>query len=424
MSSGVVLLGLLTGWAQAGPAEVPATGEETPAAATAAPARAVTLADCLAIALEQQPGLAAHRASVAAAYTQRQGLHDLKIPPILIARELPIRRKQSNLGIAIAEAGLNQAEWEALYAVKRLYLAVLFAREQKRVADDIVQQFRFYQERVKKLVRNGESRKFSENTVKKITAYLGLAENRQAEAERGIERALAALREAMGVEQEFCFTVPEQSLPDVREAVARDQVVQFAITRRGELVQAVTALAVTNLEVDAQGTTHLPTARTFASVVDIHARPIPQGNHNGEYRPAAVGLEMPPTLAGTRSARIQRAKDLSARAAAVVDKTRNLIVLEAEDTFLHWQETARKVKQSLEAATAAIELAEDARKGFRAGLNENIEELLANDVLAGQAQSAYNEARYQHGIALAALERVTAGGIQANADSLAPSHSK
>jgi hypothetical protein len=71
------------------------------------------------------------------------------------------------------------------------------------------------------------------------------------------------------------------------------------------------------------------------AVVDIHARPIPQGTRNTEYRPDAVGPEMPPSLAGHRQDRMARAGEFNARA-AVVDKTRNLIVLEAENSFFQW----------------------------------------------------------------------------------------
>ena len=39
------------------------------------------------------------------------------------------------------------------------------------------------------------------------------------------------------------------------------------------------------------------------------------------------------------------------------------------------------------------------------------EDLLQNDVLAGQAQAGYNEALFNQILALANLERITAGGF-------------
>lgn len=374
--------------------------------------RALSLAECIHLALEQQPALAAHRASLAAAETGRRALEKMHLAS-LMARDLPIRKEQAALGVTIASAGLNQAEWETRYAVTRTYLSVLYAREQQRVADDVVANLKFYQERVSELVKKGESREWTTSTVDKISVYLGLAEPRQAEAARGVERALAALREAMGVGPNYCFEVPPAPLPDVRAEVCRELIVQEALARRGEMLQAQTAAEVTRLEVDAQGKSHMPTVRTFAAVADIHARPIPQGVQNTEYRPGAVGLDMPGTLAGHRSSRVERARDLSARAMAVVDKTRGLITLEAEDAYFKWAEAVKKVAQTRAGADAGIRLAKFTREDFRSGQKVKIEDLLTNEVLAGQAQAAANEARYQYALALAALERITAGGFDA-----------
>src|SRR5262245_41474478 len=97
-----------------GVAPAQAQPERLPAPLTSS--TTLSLGDCLAIALERQPALAGHRASVSAAEAQKRGLDELHLAR-LISRELPIRRKQAALGITIAEAGLDQAEQETVYAV-------------------------------------------------------------------------------------------------------------------------------------------------------------------------------------------------------------------------------------------------------------------------------------------------------------------
>ncbi len=139
------------------------------------------------------------------------------------------------------------------------------------------------------------------------------------------------------------------------------------------MIQSASAVRVTELEVDAQGTSLALTMRTFAAGSDVHAREIPQGVSNKEYRPSAIGLDMPTLLAGHRHDRMERARAFQARAAAVAEKTTNLIRLETEAAFLKWQDAD--------------------------GIT-----------LADQAEAQYNEALYYHALALAALERVTAGG--------------
>lgn len=395
-------------WADAD--TLPPTTDVVSAAAAPAPLGPLTVADCLRIADEQQPALAAHRASLAAAQTQYQGLKRLHPPPF-VARDLPIRRQQACMGVTIAKAGLDQAWWETAYAVERTYYSVLYARQQQQVADDLVAALKFYHERVADLVKKGESRDYTTSTVDKIGLYLALAQTRQAEASRGMERALAALREAMGVAAGTPLTLAENKLPEPKVEVSRDQIVNLAVANRGELVQAETAERVTALEVDAQGKSLRPTMRTFAAVVDVHARPVPQGLANTEYRPGAVSLEMPTLMAGPRSARIERAENLSARATAVVDKTRNLVALDAEDAFLKWEDAVKKLPTAKAGAEGGLRLSKNTREDFTAGQRVKIEDILTNEVLAAQARSGYNETLYQLVIGLAGLQRVTAGGF-------------
>ncbi len=389
------------------PADAPGAEIQTVTPATAGP---LTLDDCLRIAFEQQPALAAHRASLAAAQTQYAGLEKLHAPPLL-ARDLPIRRRQACLGIRIAQAGLSKSEVDAVYAVERTYFSVIYARQQDKVAGNVVDSLKFYQQRVKEIVQKGESREWTTSTVDKITVYLRLAETRQADAARGIGRALAALREAMGLPPETPIDVADSVLPTPSVTADKEQIVALALARRGEMVQAETAARVVNLEIRAQEKSFLPQFRTFASVVDIHAVPVPQGVANDEYRPGATSLEMPVQLAGPRSYRVERAEDFSARAAAVVDKTRNLIALEAEDAYYKWLDATHKLPVTKDAAEAGERLSKNTRQDFSAGQRVRIEDILMNEVLSGQAQAAYNEALYLQIVGLAGLQRVTAGAF-------------
>ena len=380
-------------------------------AVTPAAKRTVTLAGCIEIALGRQPSLAASRATLAAAETQLRALNNIPGRGLLIARDLPIRRRQASLGIAAAEGLLTQTEHETMYAVQRTYYSIVYANLQLKVADDVVANLRFYQERVSEAVKKGQSREWTTNTVDKITVYLGLAETKRAEAQRGVELATAALREAMGVGCDFGLTPADTALPFISVMPNRHQIIDLALCRRGELTRVGVAADVTGLEIDAQSRSFRPKAITYAAVADVHATLIPAGTSDGEYRPGALPPEMPTTLVGRRSDRMERARDFSDRAAAVIDKTRNLITLEATDAYLRWKETSDKVARTRDAATAGGRLAANTREDFRSDQKVKIEDVLTNEVLAGQARSSANEALYQNVLALAALERVTAGGF-------------
>lgn len=374
-----------------------------------AASRTLSLAECLDRALKQHPRIAATRASLAAAEDASRALETLNIP-VLLDRELPIRRKQAALGIAAAAAAVDRAEHEAVYAVTRTYFTVLYARQQERVARGVVDRLAATRDLAQKQVDAG-SKEVTANDVRRTLVYLHLAETKRIQAEEGVQRALAALKEAIGLEPHAVLDVPAGSLPDKEIRLTKEDVIDWALTRRGELIEAGIFAEVACLEVEAQGTSKRLRMQTFAAGSDIHSHQVPQGVHNSEYRPAAVPPEMPTLLAGSRSERVQRAQSLSNRAQAIVEVARSLVTLEAEEAFLKWQEASRQVPKAREAATTGEQLAADLDKDFGGGAKVKTEDVVNAHVLASQARSQYNEFLYNQVLALAELERVTAGGF-------------
>src|SRR4051812_44029731 len=92
------------------------------------------LAACRRLALAQQPALTAAQDALAMAEARSRAVDRLLIAG-LIEREIPIRRQQAALGVRIAEAGVNLAQSETVYAVTRNYLSVLYAQQQLDVVD-------------------------------------------------------------------------------------------------------------------------------------------------------------------------------------------------------------------------------------------------------------------------------------------------
>jgi outer membrane protein TolC len=371
------------------------------------------LEDCVRIGLGQQPALEASRASLAAANTQRYALDRLVVAR-LISRELPIRRQQACLGVTIATAGYQQAEAETIYAVTRNFYSLQYARKQEGVARDAIIKLETALQNAKNLLEKGKKDPdiiVTAFDVERLAINVELNRTRLVEANVGVQRATAALREAMGLSRDYPLHVAAADLPPLSADLDPNYLIDLALARRGELVQATSAAQLTDLEVRAQGMSLMPTMRTFAAVSDIHSRPIPQGVSNKDYRPAAIGLDMPGTLAGRRGDRIQRAREFSNRAHSVVEKTQNLIVLETEDAYLKWQDAAQKIKHLAPLPARAVKLADDVQTRFNDGKKVSGEELIRARTLAEQTQGQLNEALYYHALALAALERITAGGF-------------
>jgi outer membrane protein TolC len=386
----------------------------TPAAVTPAEARPLDLRTCRQIALERQPAVAAAHASLAAAIARSEALDRLHVPSFL-ARDLPTRRKQAALGVTIAQAGVANAEGDTLFGVTYAYLATLYARQQLDVADNAIADLKNLEDLAREIVKGDLRKDVTNRHVEQIATYVLVAQGRREDAVEGVHRARAALREAMGVGTDFSVRLPDVSLDKIlpgHPTVDHDQIVALAVARRGEVAQTGTAAQVVCLEINAQKALLLPNARTFASGSDVHAQPVPAGSYGAEYKPGALALEMPPMLPGGRSGRIEQAQAYHARAEAMAEKTRNLIVLEAEEAFYRWREASKKAVLLGKAADAAEKLFKDLRAGFDPrGSRVTLDEVLNAGVTARQVRVQANEARYQELLALAALERATVGGF-------------
>jgi hypothetical protein len=377
----------------------------------AAPTMAMGLPECLQLAFQRQPRIAVQQASLAAAEDGARSVENLKVP-VILSPELPVRRRQACLGIQAAAAGLDQVQRETTYGVTRTFVTVIFARDQERVARSIVERLTATRDAAKQQLDAG-ARDVSASDVNRATSYVRLAQAKSTQASVGVQRALAALKEAIGLSQDDPLNVPAGSLVEPKARPNRDEIIASALTRRGEIIRSSVFEQVTCLEVEAQGSNHHKRVETFAAGSDIHSVEVPQGMHNTEYRPGGVPPEMPTLLVGERADRVKHAESLHARAVAALETTRGLIALEAQDAFLRWREAAREVEQTREAADTADRLAEDVNKDFTSGLKVKVEDVVNARVLAATARSQYNEYLYREILALVDLERISAGAFTA-----------
>ena len=287
-----------------------------------------------------------------------------------------------------------------------------YAATQRKVAKDAIAALTDLNQRVKEAVKIG-ARDVTKDDEEKVAVRLLRAQARLEETTQGEQRALSALREAMGLGPDCAFYLADTLLPDAGPAVDLHAIVSLALERRGELIQAVNAAQVTGYEVDAQAS-HLlsPSVRTFAANSDVHSQAVPSGMYEENYRPGAVAPEMPTQISGSRSGRVEQARAYSARAEALADKTRGLIALEAEQAYYRWQEAANREKRYRAAADRAEKQAAAVRMRIRTGFKAgSIDNVLYFQQLSSEMRVEANQARYQKLIALAALERVTAGGF-------------
>jgi hypothetical protein len=377
----------------------------------------LTLGECIAIALERQPKLRALKESTLAAETSYRALTNFGTVGTIVSPDLEIRKQQAKRGLMAKSAEYQQLHNEVVQDVTRLYYTAVYAKQQQQIAEFVIVQLQFFVDVGAKLLLEVKDPKELEgfNAIKLDMMRDGLfqAKNLYVTATLGRQKALAGLREVMAIDaRTFPFRIADSALPVMIQnlPLTKDHVVALALERRPELVLAAAGVDAFRLEVYAQG--KIPFKRvvpTLVSGADIHAKPIPPEIRTPtEYRPGGILPEMPPQLVGSKYDRVCRAMAFAQRAEAVYDKARNLIIVEAETTFFDFEMASEK----LTIATDRFKLSKEIQGRVRSFADSKAkDQLLQAEVVAAKAQSDYLQAVYDYLLALAALERVTAGGI-------------
>jgi outer membrane protein TolC len=373
--------------------------------------KTLSLGECLAIGAEKQPVVAAAAASLRGAEVGYATIVNLMKKPLtgFIAPDLPYRLQQAERGLSVAQADVAKALQENRYDIVRLYYSFVYARQQDNTAADIVTQMKIYYSVAVELSK--EPGKISSFKIFAMEEAINEIQKLRVTARTGQSLALAALKEAMGVEQCFDFVPRDTELPIMGGTVSECQVVQFAQTLRPELAMASAGVDAFRLEICAQGALkNRNRVPTLAAGSDLHSRILPVPHRNGEYRPGAIAPEMPTLLVGSRNDRVARACEISARQDTVYDKTFQLVTLEAINAFHNWYGASAKLEMAKARYERGKKVVEESRT--IAGTINDQELLIRNEALGGKAQSEFIEAVFEHIKYLATLERVTAGGVK------------
>jgi outer membrane protein TolC len=378
----------------------------------------LSLGECISIALERQPSLKAARASMAATEAGYRSVMNFGTVGTLISPDLNIRKEQAQRGLAAAAADYQKAYNEVVQDVTRLYYTAVYARQQQQIADDLVGQLADLNDIIREILKTATKPEElgGLNPGKLYVAEMGLREamGEAARARIGRQQALAALRQVMAVDEKTCpFRVKDTELPVMGQQVplSKDVIVDLAVCRRPELALAAAGVDAFRLEVYAQG--KIPFKRvvpTFASASDLHSKEVPQASRGKEYRPGIVSPEMPTQLVGSKFDRVSRAMTFSERAESMYESVRNGVILEAENSYFEFELASERLVLAKEKYEKALEL--DRFFAKNAADIKAKDSIFAGRVLAAKAQSDYVEAVYQYILALAQLERVTAGGIR------------
>lgn len=377
-----------------------------------------SLGECIAIGLANRPSIKAAQHSLNATAIGHRALTNLSPVADILQPDLPIRRKQALRGITLAAADVEKLRHETTYDVTRMYYTYVYAHQQEYSATDVIEAMEVYYKVAKQLVDEGlgakgpGGKRIDNFTLYNLQNMISDIRLLKLKAEMGRLAALEALKEAMGVDSCYEFVPRDTELPFMGGTITKEQVIELALCRRPELVMASVGVDVFRLEVEAQAKNSRPRkVETLAAGSDLHARLLPTPDRDVDYRPGPVAPEMPTVLVGKSEDRVAKAREYAWRQEAVYAAAANLIRLEAANAYLNWLGATRRLEETKRTYDRSRKQVEEARA---AAITRQDPELIVNsEAVVGRAQAAYVEAGFEHVKAVAAVERVTAGGLHA-----------
>jgi outer membrane protein TolC len=388
----------------------PAPARIQPAKPQPAARKTLTVGECIAIGLDRQPAMKAALESLHSAELGKKALDNLPLIAGVVRPDLDFRKQAARRGVDVASAAVLKTHDEIIYDIGYLYFTYVYAHQQDTIVTDLVEQLGQIKKLIEDLLKSAvPDPRVTKLTLLQINDGLGQIQTLQSTARAGKKVALAALKEAMGVDPSFDFVPREVELPLMKGTTTLDQVVDLALSRRPELAMMAGGVDAFRLEVESQNKfRYRLIVQTLASGADLHSTAIPNAMRNGEYKPAPIVPEMPPSLLGSRQERVSRACSISLRQDAGYEKLVNLVRLEATKAFLTWQQDA----ETLVVATMRFNNAREMMNLAKSTQNLDKEKLIQYMVTAGKAQSDYLTAAHNYVKSLLVLERVTSGGVR------------
>ncbi len=420
--------------------------------------RALTLPECLEIALANQPRIHAELSSQESAQITAQFLNRLKalgkLQPALGARI-----DQANLGLTRAQAAVNQQVEETFYAVRRAYYTHIYAKRVLQIAAPLELAARRTENAlllkkrvgmalepvvnlgkleetmgkslvdvlvglpgpnlaeeplVRNLLRKLQWTAADERILNRLHFQHTQIKKKINEAEGGARQSIALLGEELGGFHRLGYQpVPAaEKLPMSGPKLDLEDLLALLDENSGELIQVRAGRAATELEVRAQK--QVAPLRglvgTFAAATDTKTVPLPTPDRGEDFQPSVVGFETPANLAGPRRVRLARANALADRARSVEESTRNLLRLQLRVTYENYVDISLDIGSFEADAQAAKPLFTKLTSGL---LNLEEAELL---VATGTLLADLERAHFDRSVLLADLVRQTGGALQIDID--------
>ena len=304
----------------------------------------------------------------------------------------------AGLNLDMTVEGVYQARSQIRVDATSAFYQALLARKTVGVMDSALSQLKGHVGQVQSLYDNGMATKLD---LMKATLGLQQMEAQVSQIQSGVELALAALLNTLGLEPGRPVTFVDDLAPDSM-AVELDSAQAQALRDRPELKQLRDAARMAGLGVSISRTANLPTA--FAQVNGYYKNPVGFTAGWGTDWNATVGVSMPLFTGFANVSRLKQAQARERQARVGLAMAEDGIRLDVQASVLALNQEARNrayAQKNVEVAEAALGLAE---QRFQNGLLTNLD-YMDSQLALTQARVAYLNALVNYQVAKARLQK-------------------
>lgn len=297
---------------------------------------------------------------------------------------------------------------DVIYQTKDAYYNVLYAMENKRVAEDTVHKFEMFYDQAKAFYKIGMNPKVD---VTIAEANLSNSKLQLIQADNAVDLAIAKLNNVMGVPFIEKYNVQER-LDYIPLNIDFEKAIEIAREARPELKQA-------EIKVESAKQTLKLVKKSYFPTLSIEGQYQRGGKSwNSNYGYNVGGYLNFPTVNGMLIRNeIKEARYLYDKELANATNTQNAIYLEIQNAFLTLKEKRDQIPVALLQVKQSKENYELSYGRYRVG-EASPTELKDSQILYQQAQLSYYNTLYQFNSAKAALEKAIGKNLVSEEESI------
>ena len=333
----------------------------------------------------------------------------IAIQPLYTHGKITARYRQALAGANIAKQDILSAENEIAYGVSQAYYTVVLSGQLAQASREASGYSSGVEAMANSLVQDGDPYVTSADVTRART-FQALYQEQAVGMAVARERALTALKLAMGLSQEATIEVVSTALPTEDVAFDLGVLKEQSIANRPELRKIDSAYNVATLERTIRRAEFYPNVAAFASYNTItDDANFPNPNDPTEWA-LGVTATLPIYSSGRRTAQVRQANH---EICAVNEQRcflRQVVEQQVEDAYLELDEMSRRTREAVIAVNSAVETEANYRAQFEAGLidpeamSKYYENLLTARLLLVTAQVRYLQVRFGYNIALGKLK--------------------